>query len=369
MPALVVTAAVGAMVALSVPPVHSATGTFVLVPEDPQAVEEARLAQGGIADSQLRLAAGILAEVISGPEIADRLREDGATASYRVETDGTGGLLRVTAFGSDRDAVITTGQLVVDAIVAELASRQEGGEAGISQDITPEILARPDTARPVQSTTDPDQPTFAANGSVLLRAGAASEGGTPVGSNPFSQLGLAAPAIISEFARAPDFRERVGEVAPGDFQVNADPNAPVLRTYSTADSQDEAAATVEAVFAELEDILQRRQVESNAPRSTWIALDLLSQPVTDTAPGSRVRPLIAVVGLGLIGTIGLAVVFEGLSARRRPSGPGTGTADPDIVDLHRRSRDRLPGTDGSGSSGSPHTPRQTSDWISGLSGR
>jgi uncharacterized protein involved in exopolysaccharide biosynthesis len=165
-------------------------------------------------------------------------------------------------------------------------------------------------------------PQYRATGSVILvPASQATGDAKPAsGTNPWSgALGTTASAI-SRVVTSPVVAQEVAlRGGTASYQVGTGVTAsPIVDVIATGATPTEAIRTVEEVTAALRDELSRREDEAGAPKETWITVQDLTLPThASQLLGSRTRVMLAVGALGLVATIGMAMLVDALAKGRR----------------------------------------------------
>jgi hypothetical protein len=180
-------------------------------------------------------------------------------------------------------------------------------------------------------------PTYQATGSMVLlappdppQAGApvASPPTTAEGQNPFARYGdlavmadILARTMSSETRRATFDPERVTgyEVVANRFQ-----RGPVVEVTGQGPTPEAAVASTEIVLSDVAFVLEKLQQDQGADPGYYIRSAPL-EPASDATAmyGSTLRAGIAVLAVGALVTIGLAVLAEAVVQRRqRPKAKG-----------------------------------------------
>ncbi|MGH8905619.1 MAG: hypothetical protein ACRD0K_03675 [Egibacteraceae bacterium] len=332
MPGICATVAAGIVVVGQLGTLYDVFSPLVIVPAEAREDGPFQVAPG---QPPLPLMANLLAESVETPEAEQRLREAGATAEYDVAVEAQGPVLRVSTIGEDPESAIRTAQLVIDAIRQELADR--------ATNITAETLTSPDQAVPVAPSESSPAGGFLTTSAVLLTGG--TDGAARV--NPLGQLGLSTSAVIAEITRRETFEDQLKDSgATSDYEVLADPLAPILRVTTTDRDPERAVKTMMTLVDTLNTEMAERQEALGAPRDTWLAVESVLNPRAEAVAGRKLRALLAVLGLGGIATLGLAVLAEGLSFHEGleggPSGFDASDAQVDVKDDQSRHVTRTP---------------------------
>jgi hypothetical protein len=174
-------------------------------------------------------------------------------------------------------------------------------------------------------------PTYEATGSVVLLGppeppdvtnGPASASPPDVGQNPFARYGdlsvvadILARVMDSDSKRAEFESEGVSDyavVANGGLQ-----RGPVVEVTGHGPNPEAATGSADLVLKEVDTVLSELQKAESADPDYFINTAPLDPPSTATAMyGSTLRAAIAVLALGVLGTLGLAVLAEARARRR-----------------------------------------------------
>jgi hypothetical protein len=211
-------------------------------------------------------------------------------------------------------------------------------------------------------------PTYEATGSIVLlsppeppRSDVVGSGPAPeVGQNPFARYGdlsvvadIAVRVIGGDSKRAEFASQGVTDY---DVVANRFQRGPVVDVTGKGSSAEAAIGSTETVLEDVNATLTELQEAEHADPDYFITAAPLEPPSTATAMyGSTVRTAIAVLAVGGLGTLALAVLAEALSRRRAVrSTAEAGPMTPDTVN---------PGSQGGAPNGSPRV-----DWSGILSG-
>jgi hypothetical protein len=206
-------------------------------------------------------------------------------------------------------------------------------------------------------------PTYEATGSVVLLSppeppdvtGRPESASAPdVGQNPFARYGdlsvvadILARVMDSDSKRAEFESEGVTDYA---VVANRLQRGPVVEVTGQGPNPEAATRSAELVLAEVDTVLSELQRDEGADPDYFVNTAPLDPPSTATAMyGSTLRAEIAALALGVLGTLGLAVLAEAL-ARRRTERPSA-AAGPVTLDA------ASPGTEGGASNGT-----RKADW-------
>lgn len=319
LPTLALTAGAVALVLMRVEPEYEATASLLLAAPELTQVPGEEAAEGAPAS------AAVIAEIVQGDEVRDRLAQGGASADYLVEVTGDGSILRVVATDASQSRVVPTVEAVLAAIDETVAER-----VGAQQDVRLDVLSRPSQAR-AATVPDADGGTstvYEATGSVRL-LGLGEDGA--IGANPYVASG-GTLRVLQEVAASPEAR---GAVLEGErnasFNLHMENRdaAPILYVSAQGTDPDGVMRTLDRAVTYLNDVLLDRQQQVGAPESTWIRLEPLSMPAAVTQLSANVRrPVLMIAGLGMIAAVSLALLVDNLMLRRGGGRSPTGNGSP-----------------------------------------
>jgi uncharacterized protein involved in exopolysaccharide biosynthesis len=171
------------------------------------------------------------------------------------------------------------------------------------------------------------EPEYEAIGSVVLlppSTALVQSGQDEVVLNPYSQFGnpqaILSTAIVTIMENGPMQARLEAAGVDGEYDVSADPGSggAIMNLTVTTEEPRAALEQLAILMATLQDEVVERQVSSGAPQRTWINAAVLSTPDEPTAQfGSRTRVLAAVVAVGGVGIVAVALLSEALLVHRR----------------------------------------------------
>lgn len=319
-PVLLVTAGLAYTIVSTAESEYETTGSFLMT--------DVAMAGQGAEGASVSLSPQIVAEIAQGDEVRQTVTEAGGAADYEVVAGSEAGLLRIQAVGSAEQSTALTVQLVIEQIDRLLAERQEA--AGIPQGgrSSLEILSSPTTARQeVAETAEGEEVTgYVARGAVRM-TGAGSQG-----TNPYAASYTGTIRVLEEIMASPQVRAEI--VAAGgrptyEVAMRQRDTAPIIYVVGRSTSPQASMETFSVVLDRLRTELRERQELAGAPASAMLVLEPLSVPTTPMLIGGELRrPLIVVVGLGLLAAVSLAVLVEGLATRSRRNRRGAVYGEP-----------------------------------------
>lgn len=311
-PTLAVTAGALMLVLTQVEPEYEANASLLLAgPELTQGTQP----EGETGTTEL--SATIVAEIVQGDSVRDQLGGD-SLADYRVEVTGDS-ILRVVATSDSQGTPVPTVQAVLQAIEEVVATRQQ------ELDVPPEMVPRVDVlSEPTQAraSTAPDGQggtleVYEATGSAAILTDADTAG---AGGNPYTASG-GTLRVLQEVAQSPQGRTAVyeGVASPEPFTVHMENRdmAPILYVTAHGENPNGVMQTLERAVAFLNGELADRQQRAGVDEDRWIRLETLSMPAGAVEMSANLRrPLLTILGLGLIAAVSLAVLADSLIAYR-----------------------------------------------------
>lgn len=263
----------------------------------------------------VRLDPNVVVEIASGDSVRSRLGIEGV--EYSVTSMGDG-ILRVEAVSDSEVGVVETATAVIDEI-ARITDELEESDPARTGEIS--VLAQPQFARqrtiPATPSGDDlqDQVEFFAVGSVFLAITEnpvqASQG------NPYT-ASEGTLRVMQEVASTDAAREAVLdgiEDETASFEVAVQPRdaVPFMYIEATAGSPQSTIATLDAALAFLDEDLAQRQAITGAADSTWLALQRIAvSEEPELLAVSLGRPIAAVLVLGVVAAVTLALLVDSL---------------------------------------------------------
>jgi hypothetical protein len=178
-------------------------------------------------------------------------------------------------------------------------------------------------------------PTYAASASVALYSppeapdAAETPGADPsAGENPFTRYGDLSVVADILARRMDSDAERAALKAQGvtgyEVVANRLQRGPLVEVTGTGPNPAAAISSAEAVVAEFDSVLSGIQEAAGADPDYFITSGAVSPPETAVAQvGSTLRTAIAVLVVGGLGTLGLAVAVEAFTRRRAVAASAT----------------------------------------------
>lgn len=311
-PVLLVTAGLAYTVVATAESQYETTGSFLLT--------QASLVGGAqeTGTTQVSVSPSVIAEVVQGDSVRELVVAEGGTADYDVSA-GEEGLVRVRATGDGEQATVLTAQIALEEIQRVLAERQDQGGIPEQRRVTAEVLASPSMAQRqvVDVDTEEEAVRYVARGTVRF------VGPTDQGANPYAASLSGTIRVLEEVLQSPQVRREVqADGAAGVFEVGARPRdtAPIIYVVGRGTSPDMANQTFSTAVDRLRGELRQRQEIAGAVSASMLSLEPLSIPTGAALIGGELRrPLIVIVGLGLVAALSLAILVEGLASRSRRS--------------------------------------------------
>lgn len=163
-------------------------------------------------------------------------------------------------------------------------------------------------------------PTYEATASVLLLP----KGGTGAqGENPYLSLGGLQPttdAVARAMLDSQVQKTLADRGARGDYVVDTDraTNGPIIEITAQDPSASVALTTMRLVVEQIPVTLTSLQAAVNVPSRARMSVTILTEDrVSTTVAKTRIRALVAAVGLGLAFTFGAIVAVDGIMNNRR----------------------------------------------------
>lgn len=169
-------------------------------------------------------------------------------------------------------------------------------------------------------------PTYEATSVLVLlapntpSAAATTPGATPEPVNPYqafdSSITITADLMSTQVMQPKVVDALVRRGASSDYTVATDPDTggPTVTITAKAPTGHQALVTTRLVSAEFRRQLTERQAEAGAPASSLITASAVVTPTSaDRLVSGRVRALVAVLGVGLVVSICLALVAEAVA--------------------------------------------------------
>jgi hypothetical protein len=191
-------------------------------------------------------------------------------------------------------------------------------------------------------------PTYNATGSIVLlnpreapdlENDPAAQAASEIGQNPYARYGDIAIVtdILTRKMNSDSKRDELAKHGVADYTIVTSEFArdPVFEITGQGPDAASAMRSTEIVLDEATTVLSELQVEQGADPGYLISSAPLEAPSTATAMySSTMRAAIAVLAVGGLGTLGLAVLAEVMGQRRAASQPGSrrGRVDADAAD-------------------------------------
>lgn len=189
---------------------------------------------------------------------------------------------------------------------------------------------------------------------VLLAPNTPAPGAIPTGEdapddptvNPYQafdgSITVTAELMSTEMTQPRVVADLVARGASPDYQVTTDPDTggPTVTITTRAGSAAEALKSTRLVTSEFHRQLEARQLTAGAPTGSLItASEVVDAVQADQLVSGRIRALVAVLAVGTVASIVLALAVDAIAnARRRrrdrsdpPGSPATPGGDPDPV--------------------------------------
>lgn len=307
LPVLLATVAGAVFVGLRVDPEYEAIGTVLVAgPSSSATTQVGGPGGGGAADGSLGAGAvtpAIVSAIVTSDATVGQLVADGASPNFEITAEDEG-ILEVTASATDRATAVQTVTSVLAEMERVVTSRQTDANVPEGVQDRLEVLGEP-TGK--QTRADGDG-TFVAEGSArIVRTDTTSV--TPLQNLAYSarllEVAMAADTMKSDvLADAPSGTDYVVE------QIRNDP-APLLFVTVTGTDPTGVRRALDAAIEGMRGLLVDRQTEQDIDPSRWVGIDVLSAPESATlASTNLLRPLVAIVGMGLVGSVSLGILVD-----------------------------------------------------------
>lgn len=283
-PVCLVGVAATVVVAASIPPEYSATGSVIVVDQG---------------SGTGPITASVLAEAVQDGETKAAIAAGGAGGDYQVAA-GEEGILRVVATSEDEESAVATANAVLDRLDSTLQQRRAeigvpGGGAGV------EILSRPATATQAAFVGD-----FQAVGSARLLL-----------SEEPAFSGDRASRLLGQVLAGDEVRQRIADSGgSAAYEIATSRDLPTVTVSATGTERAGVIDTVDAVMAAAEDELVALFALSGQDTSSVVAKPLNSPQEASADTRGIFRSVIAL--LALTAAVGIAVAFamESLAEHR-----------------------------------------------------
>lgn len=173
------------------------------------------------------------------------------------------------------------------------------------------------------------EPEYEASGSFVLLGPRehlppfnADPGTAPLPRNPYTEFTpslTTAAGTLELVLEDGQVRNRLRQLRlSDDIEVTADDEAPTLEVTVGARRAGVAVETIETIFSMMGDELRQRQDDAGAPENLQITVEALVLPETARElTAARDRALVAFSVLGVVSTVGLAVIVDSIATARR----------------------------------------------------
>lgn len=302
-PALVLTAVTAGVLSTVESATYGASGSVLIVPG-------ATLGEGadvGTADPLLQPTAALLggalaeAERIDAEEELASDRDDGVAVSVATRPDYP--LLDITATGPTADAVLTEAKAAAAAAEVTLTDLQRAGALEITQAVAVRQVAVPRTAVSV------DGEHFSATATVMVVAERRLR---------FHEVGFVAAFLkekmLDDQVRA-DLRQRG---AGAEIAVSRSEGMDaLLRITATGPRPDGVLRTSQMAIDKVSELLDEAQAARGVPDPFRSDVEVLAYPrEAEVLESNTMRIVLAVVALGVLASVGAALMVDGIMTSR-----------------------------------------------------
>lgn len=289
---------------------YEANATLLLVTPDVVGSDDE---QSPAQELDLILDPAVVSEIAGGDGFLSRLGPNERNVDYSVTPVG-GGVLRVEARSDSEDVVLDTAAALIDEIqrVAEQLDESDPQRAGEVSVLSQPRFAR---ERTITDREGNDQTEYYSVGSVYLAISEEFRSSTPP--NPYTASD-GTLRVIQEASSDPAAREEIlagTEDEQASFEVGRQSLDPVPLLYVSASAATPQATmdTLESVLSFVDTDLADRQALTGADEDTWLEFQrLVLSEEAEKLEASLGRPIAAVVVLGLVAALSLALLIDSL---------------------------------------------------------
>lgn len=266
-------------------------------------------------ESAVALDAAVVAEIAGGDTTRTSLGPSADGVNIEI-TASENGIIRVETVADTSGALVGVARSLmveIERIVAEL------DEADPLRSAETRVLSEPRFVREreVVETDGTTRTESYAVGSVLLDIEEPLASPTE---NPYTASDATlrvVEEVVSTDQVINSVREEVGDNEAGfEIVFQQRDAAPIAHVIASATTEESTMATLNAALAFLDGDLVARQERAGADESTWISFQRLALPTDAKVPeGSLRRPIATIIVLGLVASITLAVLVDGVATR------------------------------------------------------
>lgn len=250
-------------------------------------------------------------EVATGSEGAADAEAAEADVELSIAADEAFPLIRVRAVSSDRESVIDTVGAVSGNATAEMRRQHVTGEATVPPSVSVRQLAPASVVRSADGV-------FTAEATLLLGSEAGAEFRDYTFVSQVLQERLRDDAVRADLAAAGASAEMM--VYP------AEQASPILRVAASGPDADAALLTSQLATQTLRDELDTLQEDFAVPDAFRTTLVVLAYPDrAQVLESNTMRVVLAVVGLGVLASIGLVLMVDASLASRSRRAAGATT--------------------------------------------
>lgn len=303
------------------------------------------------ADPALQQTAQLLAEVAAS---SDAVRTSDIPGDVTATVDPDLPILRISAVAADGASATDTAQAMVDGLSTLLDDFRSSGEIAVADGTEIRQLVAP--TEPEAGEADDGSLEFTSEATLLLaRTGAADEEAGMSGIiMPSQDESFVAGVIFERLNDDAVRREMLDEGAGGEFELELDESNPLIRVEATSDDADEALLTGQVVVETMQGVAADIQEADGIPEDLRFGVEAVSYPLVPfVLDSATLRTVLVVLALGLLATIGLALMVDAAALRRElhlhPFGRPEGTVespwdhdDPHDANLRETSRPTFP---------------------------
>lgn len=268
------------------------------------------------ADPALQRTAQVLAEIAS-PGGAAAQAEGAAGAT--VSVDQSLPILRVTGLANEEAAATESVEAAVESLSQKLEQFRTSGQVSVPDGTVIQTLVPPTEPEARQGQTGEEVQFFSTATLLLSRSNVATGPQSPVSGIivPSQSDRFVATVALERLNDDAVLEEMAENGATGDFEVLLDDNSAILRVSASSGDRDEALTTGQVVIETLQQVVADIQEADGVPEDLRFTAERLAYPlfafVSDSA---RLRTMLAVLALGTLASVGLALMVDAAEARR-----------------------------------------------------
>lgn len=287
-PVLIVTGVAAVVIASNTEPTYEAAAITVVKGPNVASTDDA---------ATTAIAPSIIRTIMASPAERAEVQQEAEGADFSVKARGDG-TLRVTARSSTDGRVVPAVEAVVDRMSAVVRERSErSGNVSILDVLAEPVQERRSDGSYVASASTSIMPVRASGDAMT---------------SPFYAARMLEASTLDATVR----RNIVEPGSGATFEVAQQPRdeAPLLFVTATAPTAKGALRTMDSAVSELRSVLADAQAGTapgDADDAFLTTLDVVSRPGEASLESTNLlRPLIVIIGLGLMASVSLAVLVD-----------------------------------------------------------